>query len=179
MNGDVGSIHCHASRQPRVKKPSKERAFADPHKKLLGVTWKRCWDDAKTTLLDTPALPCCSATLQRCLPGLILGRMRPVTGMNSETEAIPLLPVDPAQGRSIRPMIRTCHGPQGLFYFHYKAYSYSPVFESDHLQSHYLFSEILKVTTFRIRARDPPFDAHTSARQRGGGGGGLSVVIVE
>ena len=33
----------------RVKKPSKERARADPHRKLLSVLWKRCWNDAKTT----------------------------------------------------------------------------------------------------------------------------------
>ena len=32
-----------------VNEPSKQRALADPHKKLLTVLWKRCWDDAKTT----------------------------------------------------------------------------------------------------------------------------------
>ena len=31
----------------RVKKPSKERALADPHKKLLWALWKRCWGDAR------------------------------------------------------------------------------------------------------------------------------------
>ena len=38
---------CRRHMYLRVKKPSKERALADPHKKLFWVLWKRCWSDAR------------------------------------------------------------------------------------------------------------------------------------
>jgi len=41
---------CRRHTYLRVKKPSKERALADPHTKLLWVLWKRCWSDAGRVL---------------------------------------------------------------------------------------------------------------------------------
>ena len=38
---------CRRHMYLRVKKPSKLRALADPHKKLLWALWKRCWGDAR------------------------------------------------------------------------------------------------------------------------------------
>ena len=38
---------CRRHMYLRVKKPSKERALADPRRKLLWVLWKRCWGDAR------------------------------------------------------------------------------------------------------------------------------------
>ena len=32
----------------RVKRPSKQRALADPRRRLVDKLWKRCWEDAKT-----------------------------------------------------------------------------------------------------------------------------------
>ena len=33
----------------RIQQPSKRRALANSHKKLLWMLWKRCWSDAKRT----------------------------------------------------------------------------------------------------------------------------------
>ena len=75
----------------RVKKPSKERARADPHKKLLSVLWKRCWNDAKTAFGHSHI-----ALLQRDIAAVLAG-FDFGKDVNSETGAIALLPADPAQ----------------------------------------------------------------------------------
>ena len=48
---------CRRHMYLRVKKPSKERALADPHKKLLWALWKRCWGDARRVFGQECAVP--------------------------------------------------------------------------------------------------------------------------
>ena len=96
----------------RVKRPSKERVRADPHRKLLSVLWKRCWNDAKTAF-GHPHIALVQRDIAKVLAGVDLSdfgkeansetgvnnetEMNNATGMNIETVAIALLPVNPTQ----------------------------------------------------------------------------------
>ena len=86
----------------RVKKPSKERARADPHRKLLSVLWKRCWNDAKTTF-GHARIALLQRDIAKVLSGFDSGKgvhSKPPT-IKSKTgaaePAIALLPVNPSQ----------------------------------------------------------------------------------
>ena len=48
---------CRRHMYLRVKKPSKERALADPRRKLLWALWKRCWGDARRVFGQECAVP--------------------------------------------------------------------------------------------------------------------------
>jgi len=85
----------------RVKRPSKERALADPHKKLLWVLWKRCWNDAKT-VFGHPRIALRQRDIAKVLSELDFGEgvtngesLNKVEGRADP--AIALLPEDPAR----------------------------------------------------------------------------------
>ena len=75
----------------RVKRPSKERARADPRKKLLSALWKRCWSDARTAFGHSHI-----ALTQRDIAA-VLSKLDSWQGGGSEAGAVALLPVNPAQ----------------------------------------------------------------------------------
>ena len=85
----------------RVKRPSKERVHADPHRKLLSVLWKRCWNDAKTTF-GQARVALLQRDIARVLSELDFGEgvtngesLNKVEGRADP--AIALLPEDPAR----------------------------------------------------------------------------------
>ena len=96
----------------RVKKPSKERALADPLRRLVDRLWKRGWDDART-VFGHPRVALLQGDIAKVLSGLDfegLGEGGSSGGGNREfcggsldkadsraAPAIALLPENPAQ----------------------------------------------------------------------------------
>lgn len=85
----------------RVKKPSKLRALADPHKKLLWALWKRCWGDARR-VFGQAGVGVTQGDIAATLAGLDLADLSefgvPSGGAESvEDLDIAILPEDPTQ----------------------------------------------------------------------------------
>jgi hypothetical protein len=74
----------------RNKKPSMDRALADPRKKLLRVLWRRCWVDAKKAFGHT-RIALLQRDIAKALSGFDFGEER------SHESAIALVPANPTQ----------------------------------------------------------------------------------
>ena len=71
----------------RVKRPSKERALADPRKKLLWVLWRRCWNDART-VFGQPRIALRQCDIAQVLSGLDFGGVGGVGGLSGLGEGV-------------------------------------------------------------------------------------------
>ena len=85
----------------RVKKPSKERALADPRRRLLWALWKRCWGDARR-VFGQAGVGVTQGEIAATLGGLDLSECAvPSGGVEDPNIAnianIAILPEDPTQ----------------------------------------------------------------------------------
>ena len=82
----------------RVKRPSKLRALADPHKKLLWALWKRCWGDARR-VFGQAGVGVTQGEIAATLAGLDLSECAVPSGgaKSAEDLDIAILPEDPTQ----------------------------------------------------------------------------------
>ena len=86
----------------RVKKPSKLRALADPHKKLLWALWKRCWGDARR-VFGQAGVGVTQGEIAATLAGLDMSEFAVPSGGAESVEGsaedldIAILPEDPTQ----------------------------------------------------------------------------------